>query len=476
MDVFQNMELFSELIQCGGNIYTWCYNADGSLLQSNCPEAGFLSGAFEIFGCKKKMLDYGSRHTTPVTLGTAIGMTWAAAFEKDGSVLKRAWVIGPVFYQDVSLRGIEQGLQYYNRLETSVAWTMQLYEALKTVPVLQCTVLHRYALMMHYCLTGNHLAISDINSEFLAQVRNAVQQPAHDRHKVWMAEQGLLQMVRTGDLNYRQALSASMGISAGVPVRSDDALRQSKTSIIVFTSLVCRAAIEGGLSPEEAYALGDSYIQSAENAKTLEVHAHLHAAFGGFACIGSSLGGLLCHQAEPLGDSRQLQTHIRLIDGADDVKLTAQLLHHIADIALEIFDRAFSLPAALGNQPFGAGEMQQRHNGFHTVRLAAGNDLAVMLDLGRVKLALLRLDARPLDGEAVGVQARIGQQFNVLLILIIMVAGNAARLGKAGVGQLLLRPVVGMDIVTLDLMGGSSRADKETFFKFLHNFLLTCAV
>ena len=43
-----------------------------------------------------------------------------------------------------------------------------------------------------------------------------------------------------------------------------------------------------------------------------------------------------------------------------------------------------------------------------------------------------------------------------------MVAGTAARLGKAGVGQLRLRPVVGMDIVTLDLMGGSGRADKET--------------
>lgn len=85
-----------------------------------------------------------------------------------------------------------------------------------------------------------------------------------------MAEQGLLQMVRTGDLNYKQALSASMGISAGVPVRSDDVLRQSKTSIIVFTSLVCRAAIEGGLSPEESYALGDNYIQSAENAKTMD--------------------------------------------------------------------------------------------------------------------------------------------------------------------------------------------------------------
>ena len=64
----------------------------------------------------------------------------------------------------------------------------------------------------------------------------------------------MLQMVRTGDLNYKQALSNCMSISAGVPVQSSDVLRQSKTSIIVFTSLVCRAAIEGGLSPEEAYS------------------------------------------------------------------------------------------------------------------------------------------------------------------------------------------------------------------------------
>mgnify|MGYP004585904705 FL=1 len=270
MDVFQNMTLFSEMIRCGGDIYTWCFDADGKLLQSNCPDAGFLSGAFDLFGCRQKMLDYGRQHTKPVTLGTAMGMTWAAAFEKDGGTLKRAWVIGPVFYQDVSLRGIEKGLQYYSRLEVSVAWTMQLYEALKTVPVLQCTILHRYTLMLHYCLCGEHLAMSDINSDAMAKPADAPQNPTHDRHKVWMAEQGLLQMVRTGALNYKQALSASMGISAGVPVRSDDALRQSKTSIIVFTSLVCRAAIEGGLSPEEAYALGDSYIQSAENAKTLD--------------------------------------------------------------------------------------------------------------------------------------------------------------------------------------------------------------
>ena len=191
----------------------------------------------------------------------------------------------------------------------------------------------------------------------------------------------------------------------------------------------------------------------------------MYAAFGGFACVGSSLGGLLCHQAEPLGDRRQLQAHVGLIDGADIVQLTAQLLHHIADIALEIFDRGFCLPAALGNQPFGAGEVQQRHNGFHAVRLAAGNDLAVMLDFGRVELALLRLDARPFDRKAVGVQPGVRQQADIFFIPIIVVAGNAAGFCKAGMRQLLLRPVVGMDVVALDLMGGSGRADKEAFFK-----------
>lgn len=129
--------------------------------------------------------------------------------------------------------------------------------------------------MMHYCLTGQRLELSCVNSSTAQEERLESSAIPHDRYKVWMAEQGMLQMVRTGDMNYKQALSNCMSISAGVPVQSSDVLRQSKTSIIVFTSLVCRAAIEGGLSPEEAYSLGDSYIQTAETAKSLDELAPL---------------------------------------------------------------------------------------------------------------------------------------------------------------------------------------------------------
>ena len=137
MEVFQSMALLAELVQCGGPIFTWCYDEKGNLLRSNCPDEAFLSGIFDLFGCKQQMMEYGTAHDTPITLGTALGILWAAAFEKENGKLKRAWVMGPVFYQDVSMRGIEQGLRYYSHLETSVSWTMHLQQVLTKVPVLQ---------------------------------------------------------------------------------------------------------------------------------------------------------------------------------------------------------------------------------------------------------------------------------------------------------------------------------------------------
>ena len=42
--------------------------------------------------------------------------------------------------------------------------------------------------------------------------------------------------------------------------------------------LLGRAAMEGGLSPEEAYSLGDAYTQSAENAKSIDELTAIAAA------------------------------------------------------------------------------------------------------------------------------------------------------------------------------------------------------
>lgn len=263
MDVLQNMNLFRELVSCGSSIYTWCFDAKGQLLSSNCPEESLFATAFSVFGSKEEMLHHTKEHSNPIFLTTAFGLIWGAAFELKEGAVHRCHVIGPVFFTDVSLRNIDDGLRLYAHQEVSLSWKYQLLEAIKSVPVTQNIVFSRYILMLHYCITGEKLDASDLNVRTF--VSPEAKEVKRDRHKVWTSERAMLQMVRTGDLNYKAALSQSMLISNGVPLQGSDTVRKSKVSLIVFASIVCRAAIEGGLSPEEAYSLGDSYIQGIES-------------------------------------------------------------------------------------------------------------------------------------------------------------------------------------------------------------------
>lgn len=230
--------------------------------------------AFSLSGCRARMLAYAAAQDAPVLLGTEMGLIWGAAFEKRDGRLYRAYALGPVFFSDTAFRQIRDGLASYQGAEVSIAWKSRFIESLPQVPVSQHIVFSRYILMLQYCLTGKHLQANDLS------VLNAAPGPipasrqgsgSHsDRYLVWNAERALLQMVRNGDLNYKSAFQNSAMISNGVPLRGGAPLRQAKTSVIVFCSIVCRAAIEGGLSPEEAYSLGDAYIQNAESAKGID--------------------------------------------------------------------------------------------------------------------------------------------------------------------------------------------------------------
>ncbi len=270
MDVSQNVALFRELVRCGGEISLWQYDGDGDLLSSNCPEAAIFDTAFSLSGCRAKMLAYAAAQDAPVVLSTEMGLVWGVAFEKRDRQLYRAYALGPVFFSDTAFRQIRNGLASYQGAEVSIAWKSRFLESLPHVPVSQHVVFSRYMLMLHYCLTGKHLQANDLN------ILNSDPAPAsdpgayHDRYLIWNAERALLQMVRNGDLNYKTALQNSSMISNGVPLQGGAPLRQAKNSVIVFCSIVCRAAMEGGLSPEEAYSLGDAYIQNAENAKAMD--------------------------------------------------------------------------------------------------------------------------------------------------------------------------------------------------------------
>lgn len=278
MDIHEKVSLLQELVACCDAISTWCYDAKGELLFSNCTDETVLNTAFSAFGCRSILMEHTNIWSNPFLLGTSLGLVWGAAFEREDGVLRRFWLLGPVFYATTTKGQIELGYDLYRGLELSVAWKEQFMQAASRLPVVTSELLGRYLLMLHYCLTGQTLHYSDIvmPTELLRPAKPA-EPTKRDRYQVYAAERALLDMVRNGDLNYAEAFSNSSLLSSGVPVSGPDPLRQVKSSITVFTSLVCRAAIEGGVSPEEAYSLGDAYIQRAENARSQQELLNLPA-------------------------------------------------------------------------------------------------------------------------------------------------------------------------------------------------------
>ena len=131
---------------------------------------------------------------------------------------------------------------------------------------------------MNYVLNGEKLELADIaiyepeqndlNALLARQHADRVfsdfQEPAVAvEHNTYTQEQQLLHLVRKGNTAaLREWIASAPAIRGGT--LAADQLRQMKNTFVVAATLVSRAAIQGGLSPEEAFTLSDSYIQKCE--------------------------------------------------------------------------------------------------------------------------------------------------------------------------------------------------------------------
>ena len=283
----QNLLLLERLIPSGEKLYVWCIDRQGGFVASSCPEQeqDVLQRSFDILGAKEKTLQYAGSPDfgKPLFIGSAIGMQWAVTMETERG-RELIFVIGPVFFSAPAKSQLRTALQPLINSHSNAVWAGQLLQVFPELPVLSYAIFTRYVIMIHNVLTGGKLGLGDLDPG-QAQIprTDTAKAPERDRDHIYLAERALLQMVRNGDISYQSALQSSIRLSPGVPVQGQDPLRQMKTSIVVFTTLVSRAAMEGGLSPEVAYALGDSYIQTAEDCRDSgELSALAHAMYHDF--------------------------------------------------------------------------------------------------------------------------------------------------------------------------------------------------
>lgn len=262
MDVEYRLKFFRNLIGCCHNLYVWTYDDKLQLLDSNCPEQSLLNGLLSVGEHQKVLLSFAREHHKPIILTNSMGLMWVGAPEKNQENLKQIHVLGPFFIDNTSIQQIEQRLSQMN---LSINLHRKVVEFLRTLPVISLNRIFEYAIMLHYCITEEKIAVNDLHYRKTEAAPEHIpgEEPAKI-HGTYAAEQEMLRYVREGDLNYINHMNKMSMVGNMGKLSNDDSNRQMKNLVLVCITLFSRAAIEGGLAPEISLSLTDYYFQSVE--------------------------------------------------------------------------------------------------------------------------------------------------------------------------------------------------------------------
>ncbi len=264
---FGRLDSFADALLCSPSVYLSQYSPDGTLTATNCPEHVYRR-IFEHTGCLSYMIQDGKAERTPLILGAELGILWAVVYEWEEDELRWCYVIGPVFHNEVSNELLLDVIRHFH---IDPAWKPTFVRAMQGIPAVSSILFFQYAVMLHCVVTGEKLGRSDLRFQHQnVPVFEKSRTPRRrSRHRTYQAEQALLQLVRDGNINYRSAMEKAGQLSSGVGVSTSDPVKRAILTSSNFTALCTRAAIEGGLTPDTAYTVGDSYIQSLTECRTI---------------------------------------------------------------------------------------------------------------------------------------------------------------------------------------------------------------
>lgn len=268
MDIETSLGLFRDMVGCCHDLYLWTYDSGFHLISSNCPEQITVNDLFMMSHRREEFDKQITAGRTPIIFTNEIGLMWVMAPRFEGEEFLRLYALGPFFVDDTPPKSLEAELSKHG---LSIALRQEFLNFLHRLPIISLSRIFEYAMMLHFCVTGEKITVSDLRyceSEQRAS-EACTQREFADAHGTYKDEQEMLRMVREGDLNYRTHMDR-MSVTGHIGKLSNgDPMRQMKNAVLVCVTLFSRAAIEGGLTPEVSYSLTDRYFQSVEACATI---------------------------------------------------------------------------------------------------------------------------------------------------------------------------------------------------------------
>ncbi len=151
---------------------------------------------------------------------------------------------------------------------TSRAGELQSY--LRSIPQYQLRNFLQILCAFSYFLNGEKLSVGDILIKDLDFSETEIPSPTEYEHSpiptdhnTYELEQAMLSLIEHGRPEELEKLF-QMPAEGKAGIIAHDTIRQQKNLLIVTATLCSRAAIRGGMNPEDSFALSDLYIQKAE--------------------------------------------------------------------------------------------------------------------------------------------------------------------------------------------------------------------
>lgn len=263
MVLSDRLELFHNMLQCCHELYLWSYDSEMNLLGSSCPEEPVVSALLAIGDHLENTRAYAAANRAPLLLSNEMGLIWIADPERDEKTLRHIHILGPFFMDSISTRTLERRMV---EMGLSAALQTEAMRFFRALPVISLSRALEYAIMLHYCVCGERISVSDMNYWENGHAVDSVAETGNgDLHGTYEAEQEMLRMVREGDWRSLKGHLDRMSTLGHLgKLSNDDSMRQMQNAVEVCITLFSRAAIEGGLAPEVSYTLTDHYFQRVE--------------------------------------------------------------------------------------------------------------------------------------------------------------------------------------------------------------------
>ena len=281
-----------------------------------------------------------SKSRSPLLFTGQINLSWLFFAEFDPSEMVRIYALGPFLNENTPSFSLDSLLA---DMGSSLSLRAEASVLRRTLPILPYRLIQTYAAMLYALIHDEALDPSEIRLySRSAPARSSGRNRNMNPSDLYSAEQEMLRRVREGEFDAR--IDASPSFEALASLHSSE-LSHAKAQASSYITLLSRAAIEGGLSPETGFILCERYCHDMEIAET-------PSALENIITLGYRDFSERVHAIQTKNMSKLIESACAYIDRMLEGELSISLLSKRSGLTEYYFSRRFKRETGLSPSEF----------------------------------------------------------------------------------------------------------------------------